>query len=509
MPGPSRPAGAGPFAADFVADAGSFFVGAVRDEPRPDAPEARPFDLVLVAMPTTLAGASVTAPEAPRDASKPARAADRTAARRRVRELGPPDAQGGHAVHSGTNLPAIGGYNQAVVLDAVRHAPEGISRVELAARTGLSAQTITNVCRRLLAEGLVEEAGTTTGQVGKPRTLLRLLATGRYAVGVQLDPSMITAVLLDLAGGVVGRSRAIAPVDPAAAVAAIAEAVDDLIAGSGIAPERLLGVGIATPGPIDAERGIVLHPPLMPGWHDVPLRDLLIDRLGLPVLFEKDVTAAAVGQRWIDPSGAGDAFAFFYYGTGTGMGLVVDGAVLRGAGGNAGDSGHLLVGGSAECVCGRRGCLGPSILPWRLLGDARVPTSEAEASDVMARFAALAARADADEASARSVLDAAADAIATALVAVVNLLDLDHVVFGGPFWHPVSRYLLDRVPGAVRDSPALVSVRTLSFAESALGADVAAVGAACLVLDHALAPRPSALLIPPAGADRATGAAIT
>ncbi|WP_350346996.1 ROK family transcriptional regulator [Agromyces sp. G08B096] len=403
-------------------------------------------------------------------------------------------------MHSGTNLPAIGGYNQAVVLDAIRRAPDGVSRVEIAASTGLSAQTITNASRRLLTEGLVEEAGTTAGQIGKPRTLLRLRAQGRYAIGVQLDPSVITTVLLDLAGGVVEHARALAPVDPMAAIATIVDSVGDLLARSGVARDRLLGVGVATPGPIDAERGIVLNPPLMPGWHDVPLRDLLIERLGLPVLFEKDVTAAAVGERWTDPDGAGRAFAFFYYGTGTGMGLVVDGEVLRGASGNAGDSGHLLVGGTTECSCGRRGCLGNTVLPWRLVGDARGPESEAEAADVLARFAALAARADAGDRGARAVLDEAADGIATALVTVVNLLDLDHVVFGGPFWHPVSSYLLDRVPDAVRASPALVSVRELSFAESALGEDVAAVGAACLVLDHALSPRPSSLLIPPASA---------
>jgi hypothetical protein len=93
----------------------------------------------------------------------------------------------------GTNLPRLADFNQAVILDAVRHAPDGLSRVELAGLTGLSAQAVSNITRRLLDRELIAEAGTLVpAGRGKPRTLLRLHPTGHYAIGVHVDPTVTT-----------------------------------------------------------------------------------------------------------------------------------------------------------------------------------------------------------------------------------------------------------------------------------------------------------------------------
>ncbi|WP_394768604.1 ROK family protein [Lacisediminihabitans sp.] len=407
----------------------------------------------------------------------------------------------------GTNLPAVGGYNQKVILDVIRRTSGGLSRVELAEATGLSAQTVSNVSRRLLADGLIREAGTSTdGGVGKPRTILQLEARGRFAVGVHLDPSVITLVLLDLAGSVVTHSRMPAPsaVSSEETIDRIAEAVESLIASSGVSRDRIVGVGVAAPGPVDLGRGIMLNPPLLSGWQSVPLRDALLQRLALPVLVEKDVTAAAVAELWMGDVEDRGNFAFFYYGTGTGMGVVLGGEVIRGASGNAGDIGHILVTHGGElCSCGRRGCLGNVILPRLLVTDwmarsAGEPTGvELDVEAVHREFAALAALAEAGDDAARSVLEPMAGHIATGLVAIINLLDLDRVVFGGPFWHPVSAVLLGLVPDLVADSPALVAPHAVAFEESEIGEDVAAVGAACLVLDNTFSPRPDSLLLSP------------
>jgi len=115
------------------------------------------------------------------------------------------------SVRRGTNLDRVGGFNDAVVLDGIRRA-EQLSRVELAEITGLSGQAISNIIRRLLAAGLVREAGRlrTTG-LGKPRTMLELEPTGQYAVGVHLDPAVVTVALLDLTGDVIARRRVDTP----------------------------------------------------------------------------------------------------------------------------------------------------------------------------------------------------------------------------------------------------------------------------------------------------------
>lgn len=100
----------------------------------------------------------------------------------------------------GSNLHALGSFNQTVVLDTIRRTPDGLSRVEIAEQTGLSAQTVSNVSRRLLDTGVIREAGIRNLGVGKPRTILQLDPSGHYAIGVHIDPAVLTFVLLNMEG---------------------------------------------------------------------------------------------------------------------------------------------------------------------------------------------------------------------------------------------------------------------------------------------------------------------
>lgn len=410
----------------------------------------------------------------------------------------------------GTNLPALGGYNRAVVLDLIRRAPAGLSRVELAGQTGLSAQTVSNVAKRLLADGVVLETGKSSGGQGKPRTILQLEARARVAIGVHLDPSVITYVMLDLEGRVIAHSRSLTPsaTSPAVAISTIAASIEALITETGVARADVLGVGIAAPGPIDAARGILIDPPLLIGWELVELRDALLEATGLPVLLEKDVTAAAVAELWLRSGEQRDNFAFFYYGTGFGIGLVLGHEVVRGSSHNAGDAGHIIVDqrlGGALCPCGRTGCVGVLIAPAQLVREAvsagaigdevEDAAGEPDAAQLLAGLEALAAAGRRGQPAAVLLLDTAASRIADALVTVVNLLDVDRIVFGGPFWQPLGEALLSRVPQLLAAHPALVQRHEIVLAESGAEGDVTAVGAACLVLDNTFSPRPSALLL--------------
>jgi predicted NBD/HSP70 family sugar kinase len=418
----------------------------------------------------------------------------------------------------------LGGFNRTVVLDAVRRSPDGLSRVELAARTGLSPQTVSNVTRFLLDAGMIVESGTVVSGRGKPRTMLRLQARSRFAVGVHVDPAVVTYVLLDLAGTVVAESTTSTPSaeDPDQVVRTMATAVDGLVRRSGVAPESVLGVGIASPGPIDAGAGIVLDPPFLPRWRDVPLRDALGDATGYPVLLEKDVTAAAVGEMFLARESAARDFAFVYFGTGFGVGLVIDHEPVRGAGANAGDAGHIMVDqGSLAGTpdgSGGRGEVGATVTPDRLvrlalergiaLGDPHDPDGESAAVGLAAAdlaavdlaavdraWDALGAAVSAGDPAARTFAAEIGTVMGRAVVVIVNLLDLDRVVFGGPFWSRISTAALPAATEAIAGSPILVPKHPVTVVESRPGADVAAVGAACLVLDAALSPRASTMLI--------------
>ena len=407
----------------------------------------------------------------------------------------------------GTNLPRMGDFNLTVILDAIRRAPAGLSRVELAQIVGLSPQTISNISRRLLDQDLIVEAGKEGTGPGKPRTMLRLNSAGRYAVGVHLDPAVTTFVVLDLVGAVVRNSRIKPPsgAEPDAVIGIIAAEIKRLIAESGVDPARIAGLGVASPGPIDLEEGTVVDPPLLLGWHRVPLRDALAAATGLSTLVDKDVTSAAVAETWAGgPSGAG-SFIFMYMGTGIGCGIVLNDEVLRGTSGNAGEIGHIVVDpDGAPCGCGLRGCVKSSCIPQVLvaqaeaagiLGGSMHPAEGTDGPVIQERFARLCAKADAGDEHASEIIERSAVLLARAVSTVTNVLDVDRVVFGGPFWSCLAAKYLERIPDLVRENSATRKIHAIEVVGTGVGEDVGAIGAACLVLEHTLAPRSQRLLL--------------
>lgn len=391
-------------------------------------------------------------------------------------------------------MPAVGTYNQTLVLDVIRRSESGLSRTELAELTGLSPQTLSNVARRLVAEGLVIEGERIIAGPGKPRTLLRLNPDARFAVGLHLDPSVNTFVVVDLSGQVVAHTQR-RPLDGASQERLLAELVSgtrSLLDSADLPPERVLGIGAAAPGPIDDDTGTLLTPPLMPGWHHIPLRARLAELTGLPVTIEKDVTAAMVGERWVDAGHDLTDAILVYYGTGVGVGLTVDGTVLRGRTGNAGDVGHLLVEeGGPLCHCGASGCFGVSVAPERVIADALgIPATElvawVYAPEAMQRIRDAALGGDA---RALAVMDRTAVAFARAIVLLNNVLDVGVAMIGGPVWDILSDVLRPAIEHALPRVPQSTTTRPLRMVASRLGVDLAAAGAACLVLDGAFRAR--------------------
>ncbi|MGW4782984.1 ROK family protein [Streptomyces sp. HUAS TT11] len=286
----------------------------------------------------------------------------------------------GTAAAGGANLPALRSHNTALVLDLLRTAGEpGISRLELAERTGLTPQAVSKITARLRADGLVTEAGRRASTGGKPRTVLRLVPGAGHAVGLHLDRDELRAVLCDLTGAVVGARRA--PLDLGAGARAVVEGAAqevEALLSEGVAersgpvpagtPEDVaaarptvpvLGVGVALPGPLDHARGVLHRVTGFPEWDGFPLRDALARRLGVPVVVDKDTNAAALGLALGGAAGGADAsFAYLHLGTGLGAGLVVGGAVHRGARTGAGEFGHQVVQlDGPPCGCGDRGCI--------------------------------------------------------------------------------------------------------------------------------------------------------
>lgn len=402
----------------------------------------------------------------------------------------------------GANLPSVAGFNQTVILDAIRRAANGVSRVELVEQTGLASQTISNVCRRLIEQGWIAESGKLIEGPGKPRVILNLVPNGAFAIGVHLDPALITYTVVDLSGRIVAarRERTPSASRPAELIREIVSSVEDIMRAPGVRVDRVLGIGIASPGPIDAARGIVADPPLLEGWKNVPLRDSLAEATGLPVVLEKDVTSAVVAELWMGRA-KGQDFAFFYLGTGIGIGLALDGEAYRGSSGNAGEGGTIYAPVSGFADGRGADMLGRLATPGYLVQEAsrehllEPPDNPHDLAQVEAKFAELLALADNGDRDCLRLLDRAADFIGIVLTSVVNLLDMSEIVVGGPYWEKVALRFQPRIAAWLNSSPDRVTHHPVRLSLAQAGEDVAALGAACLILDGALSPRPSSLMI--------------
>ncbi|GAB6898046.1 ROK family transcriptional regulator [Kineosporia succinea] len=401
---------------------------------------------------------------------------------------------------TGSNLPRVGQYNRALVLDQIRLA-DGISRVELAGLTGLTPQSVSGIVRRLIAEGLVLEDGAGTSRGGKPRMRLRVNASSGRAVGVHFDPAELSAVVVDLLGRPLATLRRPPPphADGPQLAAAVADLVGTVLERAAVPREEVVGLGLVTPGPIDHGRGLVMTPPQLASWSRVPLKRLVAEATGLPVTLDNDATAAAVGERWAGAGRGVANFAYFFLGTGVGGGLVLGHQVHRGSSMNAAEFGHTTVEpAGGRCYCGNVGCLEMLISPGAIEAEVRRRLAAGEGAGSVLRGApgldAVNRAAAAGDAFAGQIVDAAAGYLATVVVNVLNVVDVDLVILGGRGLRHVEERVSRTVERAVRTRPLARDLHTAQVTLSPLARDAAAVGGAALVLYAAYSPQVSSLL---------------
>lgn len=329
------------------------------------------------------------------------------------------------------------------------------SRADLARTTGLTRVTVSDLVGAMLTDGLVEELGAPAeSRVGKPPTLVGLAVEAAYAVSLDLSrDDVVRGALLDLTGTV--RHREELAVDGARGEAALA-LVDDLVDRLLAAADRpVLGIGIGSPGVVDAEGTVVDAPNL--GWHGTPLAATLHERTGHPVLVANDANTAALGEHTFGDA-VGGGLMVLRVGTGVGAGLILEGSLLHGHRAAAGEIGHVVVDPDGEpCACGRTGCLETLLaVPHLRARLAEAPDPEAALADVGRRLGA-------------------------ALAPVAATLNLHELVLSGPadlLDGPLRRAAADEIHARTM----AVIADDLVVRTSPLGEDVVLAGGAVLVL---------------------------
>lgn len=373
-----------------------------------------------------------------------------------------------------------------------------LSRVELAAATGLTVAAMTTIVRGLLAERLIEGAGSSGYTGGKPRTLLRIRPDAGYAVGVSVDLNLTRLVLVDFAGEVVGM---LPPVESSATVerlsSTIAAGTYEIAERFGVRPDSLLGLGVAGQGPHDRSIIEKAPAPYVDQWLDASLSPAIAGELGIPVLLLNDANAVATGEYGlcIDARSSGN-FACVYMGeSGLGSGIFLDGQLVLGSNSFAGAIAHVSMNADGPaCFCGSRGCLemygSPRVMidavreHDRLSSGLAVGVSEAGAvlpADMDLMYAAVRA----GHSYATSHVNKVAEYIASAAATMATLLDLDLIIFAGAGFAGMETLYVDAVKRVSARIERAGARRSFAVRSSALapGNYAAAVGGALAVME--------------------------
>jgi predicted NBD/HSP70 family sugar kinase len=254
---------------------------------------------------------------------------------------------------SGTNHEGTSAHNRRVIIDALR-LNGALSRADLARATRLTKQTVSNIMEELENDGLVTSRETVRRGRGQPSTPYGLVPEGAFAIGLQIDRHITRAIAVDLVGNVLIRKEANLPAGgPATGTRVVLQLVEDvrteLKLRTAQAEKRLVGLGVAMPGPFGTEQDEAENPWMMGPWQRFPLLETLSAGTGLNVTLQNDAAACATAERMVGAAHGLDHAVCLYVGYGIGAGLILGGELYSGARGNAGEIGMALL-----SVSGRR-----------------------------------------------------------------------------------------------------------------------------------------------------------
>lgn len=245
-------------------------------------------------------------------------------------------------------------HNKKLILNTVYVQGE-ISRADIARLTKLTRATVSSIVGELIEDGLIDEIGHGKSLGGKRPILLKILDNSRQLIGIDLADNEFRGGLVDLNGVIVNRIKI--PVNDKSgkdALGIVYDLIDRLVAAS---TSRLLGIGIGTPGLIDAREGKV-RSAINLAWQDLPLRKLLKDRYNLNVYMANDCQVAAVGEYIFNYRGTIPNLIVVKVGRGIGAGIVLNRNLYQGDDFGAGEIGHIgIKENGLQCVCGNKGCL--------------------------------------------------------------------------------------------------------------------------------------------------------
>ncbi|MGW4946209.1 ROK family protein [Actinoplanes sp. NPDC004185] len=356
------------------------------------------------------------------------------------------------------------------------------TRSELQSYTGLARSTITQRLDLLRATGYLRASGVEGSTGGRPAELLEVDTGHGVVLVADLGGNHARAAVVDLGGQPLAEEHEPIKIGqgPESVLGWVDGAFRRVLARAGWDPDRVRGIGVGVPGPVEFDVGVVTQPPIMPGWDGYPIADRLRRTWNRPVFVDNDANLMALGEQTVHYPGC-PALVLVKVATGVGAGVVIDGQVYRGIDGGAGDIGHIRLHGhpEARCECGLYGCLAAVASGLALaqrLTAAGTPTSSG---------AELVERIRSGHVEAVQLARTAGKLVGEVLSTVVCMLNPAVLVIAGDL---ADIHFVTGVREVLYQSALPRSTRHLEVTTSRLGAQSAVAGGYAMVVDQVYAP---------------------
>jgi glucokinase-like ROK family protein len=379
-------------------------------------------------------------------------------------------------------------------VDLIRFAGKGLSRTDLAEEMGLTKAALTIIVNDLISNGLIIETESRTTSSGRPPVVLEINPHHGVVAAIDMGAMHLSVALGDFSARILEEVEIPFQIDqgPEKCLKEADRVLRELLEKRGMRPSELLGIGIGVPGPVIAEQGMVMAPPIMPGWDRFPIRATLEAQWKTAITLNNDAELGALGE-WAYGAGRGERnLAFIKVGSGIGAGLIINQQIYGGTTGSAGEIGHLTVDENGPiCNCGNHGCLEAFAGGHAIASQARklvssgkrTLLSEKSIDSITAHDVAEAARRG--DLPAQEILKRSGTYIGIAIAGLINLINPSTVIIGGGVAQ-VGDLLTASIRQAVRERSLRASEHGVKITTAMLGRRSSLIGALVQAINIAI-----------------------
>ena len=388
----------------------------------------------------------------------------------------------------------IKNFNKHSAVDLIRFATTGISRTDLAEEMGLTRAAVTLIVNDLLENGVILEAESRAIPNGRPPVVLEINPKRGLVAAVDMGATHVNIALADFSAKIIEETSF--PFDikqgPQVCLAEVRRILQELLDRYGISISEIMAVGVGVPGPVIKDAGMVMSPPIMPGWDRYPIRQTLEEAWSCPVSLNNDAELGALGE-WAYGAGRGEKnLAFIKVGSGIGAGLIINQQIYGGTTGSAGEIGHITIEENGPlCTCGNHGCMeafaGGNAIAIQarkmVQSGKRTLLSNIPLENITAREVAESARRG--DLPSQEIIMRAGTFIGIAIAGVVNLFNPSAVIIGGGVAQ-AGDLLTTSIRQAVRDRSLHASEQSVHITTAMLGQRSSLIGATVQAINIAI-----------------------